>query len=243
MKSGLVIGRRSATLGALAGLAGCHAPPAQTAEADLRAPHQVGYMVFRSPITPQTRDFFKIALDAWATHNVPEVRIGITSPGGIVPAAEEMMAHMDGLHASRGMTFVAFNVGTVASAACYVFLAAQRRFCIPNGAFLFHAAGVRSTEAVTITTLREQEKLLEQYEQTFMGVLKARTRLSDEEARLFIRRTVILNAAEAQRDGITQGTGPFLVPEAVMPVEVRNADDTSPLPVTRLPAIPAPAAT
>ena len=48
-----------------------------------------------------------------------------------------------------------------------------------------------------------------------------------------MRRTVILNAAEAQRDGITDGIAEFVVPNPVTPVDIKLTSDTSPMPITR----------
>jgi ATP-dependent protease ClpP protease subunit len=217
-------------LGSLAGLAACQAPPVDT------GPHRIAFMVFRTAITPQSRDFFIAGCDKMVARDVKEIRIGISSPGGNIRAAEGMMTYMDKMHAERGITFTTFDVGLVASAACYVFLAGQKRYSIPRGAFLFHEASLRANGAVTSQTVHEAAAELDQEERRFLDILKTRTRLTEGEALSFVRRTVILNADEARRDGITDGTADFIVPNEVTPSDIRAAADTSPRPVTRPPA-------
>ncbi len=214
------------------GLAGC---AAQDKPVDA-GPHRVSFIVFRAPITEATRGYFAAAIDAAVARGSTEVRLGLSSPGGVIGAAEGMMDAMDRAHADHGVTFTVFDVGLVASAACYVFLAGQRRYAVPRGAFLFHQASLRSNGPITSQDVHEAAARLDQDEHRFLSLLKTRTRLSDGEALSFVRRTVILNAEEATRDGITNGIAEFVVPNAVTPVDIRLTSDTSPLPITRPPA-------
>lgn len=232
MQSGLLIGRRAMVVGSMAGLAGCQVP-AGGAGVDLTTPHQVGFMVFRAVITPQTRDFFTKAVDAFMGIKVTEVRVGLSSPGGSIEAAENMVDYMNKVHAEHGVVFTMFDVGVVASAACYVFLAGQKRYCSQRGAFLFHAAGVTANGRITAPAMRELVAQSDKFERLVLDALKAKTHLSEGEALSFVRRTVVLNADDARRDGITDGTLEFVVPTAVTPTDIRAVGDTSPLPVVR----------
>ncbi len=224
--------RRSALLGSLAGLTACQTPPAT---ADL-GPHQVAFMVFRAPITPESQAFFTTNCDKAIAKGATEIRIGITSPGGSISAAEGMMAYMDNMHAQQNIRFTTFDVGIVASAACYVFLAGQKRYSVPRGVFLFHEASLRANGAVTSQTIHEAAAVMDREERRFLDILKTRTRLTEGEALSFVRRTVILTADEAKRDGITDGTADFVVPNEVTPSDIRATADNSPLPITRPPA-------
>lgn len=231
MMPGFGVTRRSFVLGSLAGLAACQTAPAPVAD----VPHRIGFIVFRAPILDATRGYFITAVDKAVGEGATEIRIGISSPGGSIRAAEAMMAYMDQMHTGRGITFTTFDVGLVASAACYVFLAGQRRYCVPKGAFLFHQAAVPAAGLVTSQSVHEAAAAIDQEEKLFLKILKTRTRLSEGEALSFIRRTVILNADEAKRDGITEGTAEFVVPNQVTPQDIRLTADTSPMPITRRP--------
>jgi len=122
----------------------------------------------------------------------------MASPGGVVNAAQDMIAFMDRTHASRGTTFITHNAGVVASAACYVFLAGQRRLSVPRGQFLFHEAALVSNGAITSLALQDANIRMQQIERSFLTMLKTRTKLTEAEASSFVRRTVILNADEAR---------------------------------------------
>ena len=225
--------RRAAVWGSLASLAACQPPPPPATE-----PRRVGFMVFRTAINPESRDFFTADCDRMIAKGATEIRIGIRSPGGIIVAAESMMTYMDRMNADHGITFITFAVGMVASAACYVFLAGQKRYAIPTGVFLFHEAGMEARGRVTANRIYEAAASLGADESHFLDILQARTRLTRPEALSFVRRTVILDADEAQRDGLIDGVQVFVVPNAVTPSDIRAKSDTTPLPVTRLPAPP-----
>lgn len=205
------IGRRAALLGGLAAVAGCAPTPLASVPFKLDNDN-IGYMLFRAPIVPITADFFRKDIDKMLALNAREIHIAIDSPGGVISSSEQMIALMDQVHNERGVIFVTHNVGLVASAACYVFLAGQRRYSVPKGSFLFHAAGVQATGLLTGQNLQEASVRLKRDEDSFFRQLKSRTRLTDGEALTFLRRTVILTADEARRDGIIEGTAEFKLP-------------------------------
>ena len=222
-------------IGSLAGLAACAASPQEHVDT---GPHKVSFMVFRAPITAVTRGYFVNAINTAVQNGSTEMRIGMSSPGGNIQAALAMVDDMDRAHADNAMGFTLFDVGLVASAACYVFLAGQRRYAVPRGAFLFHEASLQSTGPITAQRVHEAAARLDEDERRFLAILKARTKLSNGEALSFVRRTVILNADEAARDGITNGTAEFVVPNPVNPIDIRLTSDTSPLPISRPAALP-----
>ncbi len=195
----------------MAALSGC--APAAPANVPFHLDaDNIGYMLFQAPILQQTADFFRNDVDRMVALNAREIHIGISSPGGVVTSGEQIIAYMEKMHAERGVTFVTHNVGIVASAACYFFLAGQRRYSVQKGAFLFHEAGVQANGLLTGQNLQEASDKLKQHEQAFLRLLKSRTRLSEGEALSFVRRTVILSADEARRDGIIEATADFRVP-------------------------------
>ncbi len=235
--SGYTVGRRAFVTAAMATLAGCAEKPSAPAPVVFSlGPDRTGYMLFQAPINDQTYNFFVADVSKMLDLNASEIHIGISSPGGVVRSAENFIAYMDRIHADRGVTFVTHNVGVVASAACYVFLAGQRRYSVPRGAFLFHEAGLQANGLLTGQVLDQAAAELKRDERIFLSALKARTRLSDGEALSFVHRTVILTAAEAQRDGITDGTADFAVPRSTPVAAIRsNPPAASQKPATAAP--------
>ena len=54
---------------------------------------------------------------------------------------------------------------------------------------------------------------LRDFQRVVRSALKARTRLTDSEALTYVRRTVMLNPDDAQRDGIIDGIGDYTYPK------------------------------
>ena len=203
-------------LGVLCLLTGCQEPP--VAPAVVAVPQEptpvggVGYLLFNTMITSKGRDLFVAALDKFHEAGASEIDIGMNSPGGSIDAAQAMVGDMERLH-RQGVTLKMYNVGLVASAATFVFLGTQDRYCAPRGAFLFHAAGMVSTGPVSAEILREQADKIEAYERIVRATLKARTKLTDSEAQTYLHRTVVLNSDDARRDGIVDGIAAFPAPK------------------------------
>ena len=200
----------------LLSLAGCQ-PPAQqaqqvrVAQPDPEPVNGVGYLVLNAPINESSRDLFITDIDKLRRAGATEIHLGINSPGGDVDAARGMVDYMARLH-REGITWKAYNLRLVASAATYVFLNAQDRYTAPNSAFLFHAAGLMSNGPVNAQNLRDEADKLDEYERTIRALLKARTRLNDAETLTYVRRTVVLNPDDARRDGVVDGIATFSVP-------------------------------
>ena len=129
---------------------------------------------------------------------------------------------MDRTHADRGVQFTMYNAGVVASAACYIFLAGQRRLSAPRGTFLFHEAAVVPTGAMTSQNLQEASANVQRLERSLLTMLTTKTRLTEGEASSFVRRTVILSADEARRDGIIEAVAGFTPPPGATIYQIRS---------------------
>ena len=196
-------------------IAGCE-PPATPPQATMPEPvpfEGVGYLLFNAPIVPASRDLFIADVDKFRAAGAREIDVALNSPGGDIEAAESIVDYMTRLHEHDGITFKAYNVGLVASAATFLFLNAQSRYSIERGVFLFHAAGVVSSGPVSAVRLREQADRIEAYERIVGATLKARTRLTDSEAQTYLHRTVLLNSDDARRDGIVDAIAVFPSPK------------------------------
>lgn len=193
------------------GVAGCQPAPVPVLEAT--AVNGVGYVVINAPIAPQSRDLFIADVDKLRAAGAKEIDVGLNSPGGIIQSAQDIVDYMARVHRDNGITFKAYNVGLVASAATYVFLAAQDRYSGAKGVFLFHAAGLVATGMVTSERLRESADILDAYERKIRAALVNRTRLTDGEAQVYVRRTVLLSADDAKRDGVIDGIAEMRLPK------------------------------
>ena len=118
-------------------------------------------------------------------------------------------------HAEKGVTYDAYNIGLVASAASYVYLNAQHRYSNARGVFLFHAATLTANVPLPAERLREAAAKLESYERVVRATMKARTRLTDSETAIYVRRTVVLNADDAKRDGVVDAIEEFRAPPEI----------------------------
>ncbi len=228
-------GLRCVALAALL-LNGCQQPAPPAAVTAPAVMNGIGYLVLNAPISTSTRDLFIADADKLRDAGAMEIHLGINSPGGDVNAAQAIVDYMARMHGRYGMAFKAYNIGMVASAATYVFLSAQDRYSAANGAFLFHAAGVVSSGPINAANLRDQAERLDAYERTMRATLKARTRLTESEAQTYVRRTVVLNADDARRDGVVDAIAPYSMPPGV------GAWVIAVKPPARAPARPAPVA-
>ena len=239
----LGLGRRGVLAGA-ALLAGCQAPPAP-AEVEIKVPrlgpNRTGYIGIQAPIVNGLRDAFITDVNQLLDQNAAEIYVLISSPGGTLDAAQDIISFMDRTHADRKVNFVTHNTGVVASAACYVFLAGQRRLSIPQGAFLFHQAALVSNGPISSQRVQEESANLQRAERSFVTMLTAKTRLTPAEATSFTRRTVILTADEARRDGIIDATAGFTLPTGATISQIRSVQ--RPATPAAAPAPAGPAAT
>ena len=225
---------RSASLVAACFLAGCQAPgPQVTVDAEPKPVGGIGYVVFNAPINPSSRDLLIADIEKLRQAGATEIRIGMNSPGGEIDAAQGIVDYMARTHDQNGVTFKAYNVGLVASAATYVFLNAQDRYTNPQGAFLFHAAGLVSNGPVNAQTLRDQADKLDAYERVVRATMRRRTKLTDSETLTYVRRTVVLNSDDARRDGVVDGIASFGFPKEAQAWVIQTRK-------TPVPARPAP---
>lgn len=220
------IGRRGVL--AAAALAGCQQPGTPALDAAPRlGPNRTGYIAIQAPIVNEVRNAFIANVNRLLALDAAEIYVLMVSPGGVVTAAQDMIAFMDRTHASRGTLFTTHNAGVVASAACYVFLAGQRRLSVPRGQFLFHEAALVSNGAITSLALQDANAKMQQIERSFLAMLTTRTKLTEAEASSFIRRTVILNADEARRDGIIEATAEIALPPGATVYGIRAVPSTA----------------
>jgi ATP-dependent protease ClpP protease subunit len=223
-------------VGLLIGLAGCQQPVVK-AEPDPVPVDGVGYIVFNAVIVPSSRDLLIADMDKLVAGGAHEIHLAINSPGGQVDSAQSIIDAMTRLHDQRAVTFKAYNIGMVASAASFVFLAAQDRYTAPKSAFLFHAPTAVANGPVNAENMCEEADKLDAYERTMRKALTARTRLTDADAMTYVRRTVVLGPDDARHDGVVNGIALFVLPKGARAwvISSRPAAPSASRPVTTPP--------
>ena len=181
-------------------LAACEPP--SDATSDVLPVDGIGYVVLNAPIVRSTSTLLIKDFEKLSAEGAHEIDLGINSPGGVVSAAEAIVAAMDRLHADKGVTFNAYELQFVASAATLVFLDAQKRYALPHSTFVFHAPFVLAAGMFDAETLRKSADVIDRDTQLFRDVLLARTHLTRGEIDVYVSRTVVLSADDAQQDGV-----------------------------------------
>lgn len=207
----------------------CQQPPGASAPMAFKVSQGVGYLVLNAPILPATRDLFISNIEKFRAAGANEIDLGLNSPGGDIDSAQAMVDYMARAHDQDHIRFKAVNVGLVGSAASYLFLNAQDRYTLPKSTFIFHAAGYVGALPATAETLRENADKLDAYERVVRAALKAHTTISDSQATVYVRRTVVLNADDARRDGVVDGVLPAYAPNGT-PIVVISGKPRAPAP-------------
>lgn len=201
-----------ASLGPIAMLPACQA--VRTGEADdqpvrYTAPRGIGSILLVAPIVPQTRELLRRDLYRLINVGAFTIRLAINSTGGSIAAAQAIVDDMNSMRATQKLTFETYAVGTVASAATYVFLHGQRRFVSSGGRIVFLGNTLVNSGGVSAERLRDEVSRMERYEQRLRALLKARTKLTDATIDVYLRQQVALTAEDALRDGVVDGIAEF----------------------------------
>lgn len=200
-------------------LAACQTPPAPLAQAavppapDPSPVNGVGYILFNATINQGSSRLLVEELDRLQAKGARVIDLGINSPGGVITAAQSIVAEMDRLHADDGITFNAYDLRMVASAATLVFLDAQGRYAAPQSGFVFHAPFAVAGGALSAETLRKDADELDHDTQMFRDVLLARTHLTKQQVDVYVTRTVLLSTDDAQHDGVIDAVQRMIVPK------------------------------
>ena len=223
--------RRAALAGLLAvtGLVGCQSPnvPAGRPAAETTiTPEGTAYLALNAGIARQTRDLFIADVEELLGRGAREIYILLRSPGGEALAALDIVDYMNRTRSARGVRFVTHAVGGVASAACFIYLAGSPRYATPTAGFLFHAAVLATTRPMNSTELAEEAVTMRGLETRLLAMLRTQTRLSDSEAQTYLRRTVLLSADDARRDGVVEGIRPVPATPGVKLLVIQSRPQT-----------------
>ena len=223
-------------------LTACQPPPPPLAHAgpvpEPSPINGVGYIVFAAAINRGSSALLIEDFDKLQAEGAHQIDLVINSPGGEVNAAQSIVAEMDRLHAEDGVIFNAYNIRLVASSATLVFLDAQGRYATPRAGFLFHAPFMMGSGTFSAEVLRKNADEIDQDTQMFRDALRAHTHLTKQQIDVYVSRTVVLSADDAQHDGVIDAIGSPVSPKDARAWVIR-AKPKTPLPTQGTPNHPA----
>ena len=116
----------------------------------------VVYISFSAEINQNTTETLRSAMGDCVNAKAEQVYLLLTTPGGSI---------VNGLNlynVLKGMPFelIAHNVGSVNSVGNTIFLAANRRYAVPNATFMFHGVGFSFSQGQRLEERAMREKLL-----------------------------------------------------------------------------------
>jgi len=168
------------------------------------------YVSFSAEINATTTETLIALLAQQANQGVREVYLLLSTPGGMV---------MNGLNlynVLRGMPFrlVTHNTGNVDSIGNVVFLAGQPRYACRHSTFMFHGVGFDIQRArLEEKVLRERLETILSDQRRMAGIIRERTRLTEEEVASFFREAQVKDATFAAGCGIVDEVREVEIPD------------------------------
>lgn len=224
-----MIGRRSFTRTAVA----LAALPVAACQRRVTVPSLVAYarpvdgfgaMLLVGTLGPVARENALVTMERLIYEDARTIRIAILSGDGDLGSARAVGDFMADASANRGITFETYNIAVVGSPATYVFLSAQRRYARPGSVFLFTVPPTPVTSEFPTQQQRNRIVGIEAYQAGLRTLFRARTRLAPDAIDVYLRRTVVVTADEARRDGVVDalrdlpaGLGLPLLPRTAPP--------------------------
>ncbi len=138
-----------------------------------------------------------------------EVHICISSLGGYVHSGIYLYNHIRGLP----LKVVAYNVGSVASIAVAVFLAAQERYSSTHGVFMIHPTAMNPQAGMTTTLLQSNLASALADEARTESILRERSQIPDDVLAARREKDVYIAPDEALAYGLIHGIAEFTVPQ------------------------------
>lgn len=172
------------------------------------APPRV-YVVFTGEIVPKTIESLIQALSNLAQKRVPEVYLGISTPGGSVMHGITLYNFL------RAMPFnlIVHNIGNVDSIGNAIFLAGRERYACKHSTFMFHGVGFdRPASRFEEKALREMLGGIESDQRRIGDIIAERTTLTEDEVKGLFREAQTKTAEFARERGIVHDIREFEVP-------------------------------
>lgn len=137
-----------------------------------------------------------------------EVHICLSSLGGYVHSGIYLYNHIRGLP----LKVVAHNVGSVASIAVAVFLAAHERYSSTHGVFMIHPTAMNPQAGMTTTLLQSNLSSALADEARTESILRERAQIPDDILAARREKDIYITPDEALRYGLIHRVTEFTVP-------------------------------
>lgn len=145
-----------------------------------------------------------------------EVHLCFSSLGGYVHSGIYLYNHIRGLP----LRVVTYNVGSVASIAVAVFVAADQRYCSSHGVFMIHPTSLSPQAGMTATLLQSSLDGALADDLRTENILRERTRIPDSALSARRAKDVHITPQEAVDFGLVQGLREFTLPKGYQILQV-----------------------
>jgi ATP-dependent Clp protease protease subunit len=138
-----------------------------------------------------------------------EVHLCISSLGGYVHSGIYLYNHIRALP----LKTVMYNVGSVASIATAIFMAAEERYCSEHGVFMIHPTAINPQAGMTATLLQSSLNSALADDQRTENILRERSNIPDAILADRKAKDVYINPAEAVAYGLVNAIREFTLPD------------------------------
>lgn len=156
------------------------------------------------------------ALNLAVNEGTEEVHLCFSSPGGLVHSGIYLYNHIRALP----LRVVMYNVGSVASIAVAIFVAAEERYCSPHGVFMIHPTSLPPQAGMTATLLQSYLDGALADDVRTENILRERTRIPEESLAARRSKDVYITGQEALAFGIVDALRDFTLPRGHQIIQV-----------------------
>jgi ATP-dependent protease ClpP protease subunit len=149
------------------------------------------------------------AFNLAVNQGVEEVHLCLSSPGGLVHSGIYLYNHIRALP----LRVVMYNIGSVASIAVAIFVAAEERYCSPHGVFMIHPTSLPPQAGMTATLLQSYLDGALADDVRTENILRERTSIPDDALTARRSTDVYITAQEAITFGIADALRDFALPQ------------------------------
>ena len=185
---------------------------------------QESWIQFAAAVNEKTIGKLLQVLAEQVNAGIRSFHICISSPGGSIHHG------MTAYHALQSLPIQVetYNIGRVDSIGLIIFLASDKRYFVPNSAFLIHSVGMTlpasaSPHFIEEKSLTEKLESLKKDRANVATLISQRTGIKLEEVEEMMLKGVTLNAAEAIERGIAADTAMPQIPEGAKVITITDA--------------------
>lgn len=170
---------------------------------------KAAYFGFTGPLDSAAATKIAAALNSAVNSNCDEVHLSFSSLGGFVADGIYLYNHLRGLP----LKIVAYNVGSAASIAVAVFVAAEERYCSSHSMFMIHPTAFPSLEGMSAERLDGALQAALADDDRTENILRERASIPDDVLAARKVREVHITPADALKFGLVQGIREFALPK------------------------------